>query len=63
LTTTETAERLRVSNSWLAKSRLTGDGPPHIKAGRTVLYDIDDLDLWMAARKRASTSSELAGQN
>lgn len=62
LSTFETAEHLRVSQSWLAKSRLRGDGPPFIKAGRTVLYDIDDLDTWLAQRKRKSTSQEgLAG--
>jgi predicted DNA-binding transcriptional regulator AlpA len=52
----ETARHLRLSNSWLAKSRLTGDGPPFIKAGRSVLYDLADLDEWMCARKRTSTS-------
>lgn len=56
LSTEETAEHLRVSQSWLSKSRLSGDGPPFIKAGRTVLYDIDDLNMWMAERKRRSTS-------
>lgn len=56
LSTEETAEHLRVSQSWLAKSRLRGDGPPFIKAGRTVLYDIDDLDAWLMKRKRRSTS-------
>tara|TARA_R100001086_G_scaffold248363_1_gene185127 strand:- start:903 stop:1115 length:213 start_codon:yes stop_codon:yes gene_type:complete len=57
MSTFETAEHIRVSTSWLAKSRLTGDGPPFIKAGRTVLYDIHDVDRWMAERKRASTSA------
>ncbi|WP_290952560.1 helix-turn-helix domain-containing protein [Hyphomonas sp.] len=56
LSPTETARHLRLSASWLAKSRLTGKGPPFIKAGRSVLYDLDDLDEWMTARKRKSTS-------
>jgi hypothetical protein len=57
MSTFETAEHIRVSTSWLAKSRLSGDGPPFIKAGRTVLYDINDVERWMDNRKRASTSA------
>ncbi len=57
LSTSETAEHLRVSTSWLAKSRLSGEGPPFIKAGRTVLYDLDDIESWAAKRKRQSTST------
>lgn len=56
LSTEETAEHMRVSQSWLAKSRLSGEGPPFIKAGRTVLYDLDDLDAWLSSKKRVSTS-------
>lgn len=56
LSTEETAEHIRMSQSWLAKARLSGEGPPFIKAGRTVLYDVEDVDLWMAERKRRSTS-------
>lgn len=56
LSAEETAEHIRMSPSWLAKSRLTGEGPPFIKAGRAVLYDVEDVDLWMAKRKRRSTS-------
>jgi hypothetical protein len=58
LSTFETAEHIRVSTSWLAKSRLSGDGPPFIKAGRTVLYDLNDVDRWMLDRKRTSTSDQ-----
>jgi predicted DNA-binding transcriptional regulator AlpA len=57
LSTSETAEHLRVSTSWLAKSRLSGEGPPFIKAGRTVLYDLDDIEAWVTKRKRRSTSA------
>ena len=34
LTPKETAGRLKVSTSWLAKARMTGDGPPYIQIGR-----------------------------
>lgn len=56
LSAEETAEHIRMSQSWLAKARLTGDGPPFIKAGRAVLYDVEDVDFWMSNRKRRSTS-------
>lgn len=56
LSSFETAEHLRVSMSWLAKSRLSGDGPPFIKAGRTVLYDVADIEAWAQKLKRKSTS-------
>jgi hypothetical protein len=40
----------------LAKLRCHGGGPPYIKAGRRVVYRVDDLDAWMNARRRANTS-------
>jgi hypothetical protein len=42
--------------STMEKLRLTGDGPPFLKLGRTVVYDTDDLDSWLASRRRRSTS-------
>ena len=51
------AEYLGLSASTLAKMRLRGDGPCYAKAGpRIVVYDVADLDTWLAARKRSSTS-------
>lgn len=54
----EAAKYAGFSKSKLDKLRLFGDGPVFIKAGRVVLYDIDDLDRWLAARRRTSTSDE-----
>ena len=34
LTPKETAQFLRVSESWLAKARMRGDGPPYLLFGR-----------------------------
>ncbi len=51
------AEYLGLSASTLAKMRLRGDGPIYAKAGpRVVVYDRADLESWLAARKRTSTS-------
>lgn len=56
LSVQDTAEYMQISKSWLAKSRLNGDGPPFIKVGRLVLYDLNDVDTWLSDRKRRSTS-------
>lgn len=46
-----------LSPSTLAKMRLRGDGPPYSKAGRrAVVYDVSDLEAWLASRRRTSTS-------
>ncbi len=51
------AEYLGLSASTLAKMRLRGDGPIYSKAGpRVVVYDLADLESWLTARKRTSTS-------
>ena len=48
-----------LSISTLNKLRLSGDGPPYIKAGRRVLYDIRDVEAWLAKRKRKHTSENV----
>ena len=46
-----------LSTFTLAKMRLRGDGPPYSKSGaRIVVYDVADLDAYLAARLRNSTS-------
>ena len=55
LRVTEAAAFLSVSKSWLDKKRITGDGPAYIKAGRRVVYDISDLDAWVASNRRQRT--------
>lgn len=55
----EAADYLGVSNSFLAKLAVYGGGPVMVKAGRTVLYDPDDLDAWIAVRKVSSTSEAI----
>lgn len=53
----QAARYVGLSASTLAKMRLRGDGPPYAKAGpRVVIYDLRDLDAWLAGRKRRSTS-------
>lgn len=54
------ADYLGSSASTLNKLRCYGGGPKFIKIGKKVVYDQADLDAWMAARKRASTSEYVA---
>lgn len=56
LTPEETASRLKVSLSWLAKARMRGDGPAFIKIGRAIRYSEIALLQWMKSRQRLSTS-------
>lgn len=54
----QAAAYLGLSPSTLAKMRLRGDGPVYSKAGpRIVVYDKLDLDAWLGAQRRRSTSS------
>jgi hypothetical protein len=45
-----------LSASTLNKLRVFGGGPKYLKLGRTVVYDVTDLDAWLATKRRASTS-------
>jgi hypothetical protein len=55
----EAADALRLSERTLERLRLTGNGPVYIKAGRRVLYRSSDLEAWIAAQVRSSTSDEV----
>ena len=52
----EAARFLGLSVSTLNKMRLNGNGPPYLKLGRRVLYDVHDLQAWAASRRRNHTS-------
>ena len=56
LTPRETADFLRVSESWLAKARMRGDGPPFAKFGRAIRYPESVLHHWMKSQMHLSTS-------
>ena len=62
LRTRDAALYVGLTVSTLAKMRLRGDGPRYHKAGpRIVLYSKVDLDDWIAASARQSTSDILPG--
>jgi len=56
LSVQEAARFLGLSVSTLNKMRLNGTGPRYLKLGRRVLYDLRDLDAWVAERRRNHTS-------
>jgi hypothetical protein len=58
LTPKEAAHILKVSTSYLAKARMSGDGPPFGKYGRSVRYSETGLLQWMKSRQRLSTSEQ-----
>ena len=56
LSTPEAANYIGLSKSTLSKRRVFGGGPKYLKLGRRVVYDVRDLDAWLDASRRASTS-------
>jgi predicted DNA-binding transcriptional regulator AlpA len=57
LKTADAAAYIAVGKPTLEKWRLTGEGPRFVRLGaRSVGYDVHDLDAWVEARKRKSTS-------
>ena len=57
LRTPAAAEYTGFAESTLEKLRVSGGGCPYIRVGRVVVYDPDDLDAWLEAHKRRSTST------
>lgn len=59
--TKEAAAFLGLGESTLEKFRHYGGGPVYEKLGRSVVYDVNDLERWAAARKRANTTQPSQG--
>jgi hypothetical protein len=57
LTRREAAEYSKTPEPTLATMATRGGGPPYIKRGSRVLYRVADLDVWLLAGLRTSTSS------
>jgi predicted DNA-binding transcriptional regulator AlpA len=54
----DAAKILNVSLSWLAKARLSGNGPRYVKIGRAVRYPESSLREYIRGRTRGSTSEQ-----
>ena len=56
LTRPEAAEYLRLSDKTLSRWAWAGRGPRFVKIGGAVRYDLADLDAFIEAGRRNSTS-------
>lgn len=56
LHTRDAADYCGSTASTFEKLRLNGGGPVYSKIGRRVVYRLADLDEWLAANRRRSTS-------
>jgi hypothetical protein len=52
------AKELDVEVKTLQAWRTRGDGPPFLKIGRLVKYDLESVRAWVKSRERTSTSSK-----
>lgn len=43
----ETSRYVAMSRPWLRLQRMKGTGPAYIRIGRTIRYDVHDLDAWL----------------
>lgn len=54
----EAAKYLGLSVAYLNALRCKGGGPVFVRMGRAVAYHPDDLEKWIADKRRASTSDQ-----
>ncbi|HEV3459968.1 MAG TPA: helix-turn-helix domain-containing protein [Thermoanaerobaculia bacterium] len=60
LNTIQAAERCNLSPRTFEKYRVTGGGPHYIRLGSAVRYRLEDLEAWIAANRRRTTSDDHA---
>jgi predicted DNA-binding transcriptional regulator AlpA len=53
LTTADVAELCRTSAETVRYWRYVGKGPASFKVGRKVLYDVEDVEAWIAEQRAA----------
>jgi predicted DNA-binding transcriptional regulator AlpA len=58
----EAAAYIGLSTSTMNKLRVYGTGPVYLKICRRVAYDTADLDEWLTAQRRSSTSDRSASK-
>ena len=46
------ADYVGLSKSFLDKARIYGGGPAYSRLGRSIFYQLDDLDAWVAANRQ-----------
>lgn len=60
LDTRGAAAYVKALPNYLEKLRCKGGGPVYVKRNGMVRYDLADLDTWLNAGKRRSTSESVA---
>jgi hypothetical protein len=58
LTSSEASRILRLSESWLAKARMRGDGPPYAKMGRSIRYPERTLLRWVKSQLQSTSERQ-----
>lgn len=53
----DAASYVGLSKSTMDKLRHFGGGPQYFKVGRAVVYDTDQLDIWLASKRATDTWS------
>ena len=57
LTQQRLSHLIDVSERTLERWRVEGSGPVFVKAGKKCLYRIEDINSWLEANRRTSTSA------
>ena len=55
----EVAQIIRKSTAWLERKRWEGGGIPYRKVGRHVLYDEQDVNDWIKAQPKITSTSQI----
>jgi excisionase family DNA binding protein len=63
LTESEVADLLKISVRTLQAWRVRGGGPGFLKIGRAVRYSLNEIEEWLAATQRRSTSDTTPALN
>jgi len=58
----DAAKYLGIPESTLNQLRSSGGGPRYSKVGRSILYELHDLDAWIQAKKFNSTAEYAAAR-
>ena len=58
--TTAIAQRVGFDPDYLRRLRRLGGGPPYVRVGRAIRYDIEVFDHWIEERTYVSEADELA---
>ena len=60
LRTRQAANHLGLAAATLVKLRCIGGGPLFIRLGRSVVYELADLEKWVAAHRKQRSTSDTA---